>query len=354
MAVVAAVGVVTAFFAATMALVNNDIKRVLAYSTISQLGYMFLATGVGAYAAGMFHLTSHAFMKALLFLAAGSVMHALGGEETDMRKMGGLRAKLPYTWGVFLIGALAMSGIPPLVGFFSKDLILEETFVSGHATLWALGLFTAGLTAFYMLRAHFLTFHGRPRYDEAAVHPHESPPVMLWPLFGLSALTVLGGILWVSFANFAPFERFLEPVFADSILRVEGGHKAAIGTGTLLVLSLLAAGAGILIAWMLYIRGVAVSEGVRRAFRPLYTLLYHKYYVDELYTALFVVPGRKLSEFLAGAFDQGLLNGIVNGIGRLVDALGGALRRVESGYIRAYAAWMLLGALAILIYLYLR
>jgi len=355
MAVVAAIGVATAFFAATMALVNNDIKRVLAYSTISQLGYMFLATGVGAYAAGMFHLVSHAFMKALLFLSAGSVMHALGGEETDMRRMGGLRAKLPYTSTVFLLGSLGLSGIPPLVGFFSKDLILEETFLSGNTTLWLVGLAAAVLTAFYMLRSHFLTFYGKPRYDEAKVHPHESPPVMLWPLFALAALTVFGGVLWISFLNFAPFEEFLKPVFEGGLLAEEEAHPAAaLSTGTLLLLSVLAAGLGIFVAWLVYIRGITVSEGLRRAFRPLYTLLYNKYYVDELYTALFVVPGRKLAEFLAGAFDQGLLNGIVNGIGRIIDALGGALSRVESGYIRAYAAWMLAGALIILIYLYLR
>jgi len=354
MAVVAAIGVATAFFAATMALVTHDIKRMLAYSTISQLGYMFLATGVGAYAAGMFHLVSHAFMKALLFLSAGSVMHALGGEETDMRRMGGLRTKLPYTSTVFLLGSLGLSGIPPLVGFFSKDLILEETFLSGNTTLWLVGLAAAVLTAFYMLRGHFLTFYGKPRYDETKVHPHESPPVMLWPLFALAALTVFGGILWISFLNFAPFEKFLEPVFEGARLVGEEEHPAALSTGMLVLLSVLAAGVGIGIAWLVYLRGVTVGEGLRRAFRPLYTLLYNRYYVDELYTALFVVPGRRLSEFLAGSFDQGLLNGIVNGVGRLVDALGGALRRVESGYIRAYAAWMLVGALAILIYLYLR
>ena len=349
MAVVAAIGVVTAFFTATIALVNPDIKRVLAYSTISQLGYMFLAVGVGAFAAGMFHLTSHAFMKALLFLAAGSAMHALGGEETDMRRMGGLKAHLPTTWLVFLIGALAMSGVPPLVGFFSKDLILEETFARGQTALWALGLLTAALTAFYMLRAHFLTFHGKPRYDEQSVHPHESPPVMLWPLRGLAALTVVGGVLWISFANFSPFEEFLSPVFAQE---AEIEFHPAISEGVLILLSLLAAAAGIGVAWLIYIRGLTVGEGLRRAFRPLYTLLYNKYYVDELYYYAIVVPGQVLSEFLAEPFDRGLIDGIVNGIGRLIDRLGGALRKVESGYIRAYVDWLLVGTLIILVLLY--
>jgi NADH-quinone oxidoreductase subunit L len=353
LAVVAAIGAVTAFFAATMALFNNDIKRVLAYSTISQLGYMFLATGVGAFAAGMYHLTSHAFMKALLFLAAGSVMHALGGEETDLRKMGGLRSKLPTIWAVFLIGSLAISGIPPLVGFFSKDLILEETFLSGNTTLWALGLLTAALTAFYMLRAHFLAFHGKPRYDADTVHPHESPPVMLWPLRGLAVLTIAGGVLWISWLGFTPLADFLEPVFAGEI-EIEGAHTAAISVETLIVLSLLAALAGIGVAWLVYVRGISVGEGLRRLGRPIYTLMYNKYYVDELYYYMIIVPGRRLSEFLATAFDQGLIDGIVNGIGTLVDRTGGVLRRVESGYIRAYAAWVLLGALGILLYLWIR
>ncbi len=353
MAVVAAVGVVTAFFAATIALVNPDIKRVLAYSTISQLGYMFLAAGVGAYAAGLFHLTSHAFMKALLFLAAGSVMHALGGEETDMRRMGGLNRHLPTTWKVFLIGALAMSGVPPLVGFFSKELILEEAFVLGHAGFWLLGLITAGLTAFYMLRAHFLTFHGTPRYDTKSVHPHESPPVMLWPLRALAALTVVGGALWLSIVDFAPFERFLEPVFrAEPAVEVEARPALALGKGALIALSLGAAAAGIGLAWLLYIKGWRPAAGLRRLGRPLYALLDNKYYVDELYYALIVAPGRALAELLSGPVDRKLLDGLVNGVGRLVDRVGGALRRVESGYIRAYLDWVLVGTLIVLVLLY--
>ncbi|OGF53045.1 MAG: NADH-quinone oxidoreductase subunit L [Candidatus Fraserbacteria bacterium RBG_16_55_9] len=353
MNIVAAVGAVTALMAASIALVNNDIKRVLAYSTVSQLGYMFLAAGVGAFSAGMFHLTSHAFMKALLFLAAGSVMHALGGEETDMRKMGGLRKVIPWTWGVFLIGALAMSGIFPLVGFFSKDLILEEAFSNDYVALWLIGLFTALLTAFYMLRAYFLTFHGKPRYDEKAVHPHESPAVMLWPLRGLAALTIIGGILWISWMGFTPLNEFLSPVFAGV---AEGGreHTAALSEGALIAISLLVALAGIGIAWLVYIRGFQPGEALRKTFRPFYTLLEGKYYVDELYYSVIVQPGRLLSQFLATVFDLRLLDGLVNGVGALIDRAGGALRRVESGYIRNYAAWVLLGTLGILIYWLMR
>ncbi len=349
MALVASIGAVTALMAASIALVNNDIKRVLAYSTISQLGYMFLAAGVGAFAAGMFHLTSQAFTKALLFLAAGSVMHALGGEETDMRKMGGLSRKLPWTWGIFLIGALSMSGIFPFVAFFSKDLILERVFISGNTALWIIGLFTVLLTAFYMLRAHFLTFHGRPRYGEK--NPHESPPVMLWPMQGLAALTLFGGVLFLSFAGFAPLNEFLAPVFAGEIVLEQ---PAVLSEGALMATSLLVALLGIGIAWLVYMRGLQPAEALRRAFRPLYTLLDGKYYVDELYYALFVWPGKKISEFLATVFDLGLLDGIINGLARLIDRAGGALRRIESGYIRNYAAWVLLGALGVLIYWLMR
>jgi len=346
--VVAAVGAVTAIFTASIALVNNDIKRVLAYSTISQLGYMFLAAGVGAFAVGMFHLTSHAFIKALLFLAAGSAMHALGGEETDMRRMGGLMKRLPWTWGIFLIGALAMSGIFPFVGFFSKDLILEKAYL-GNIALWIIGLLTAVMTAFYMLRAHFLTFHGSPRYGD--VEPHESPPVMLWPLRGLAALTVLGGALWVGPLGFAPLGDFLAPVFRREAA-IE--YAAPLSEGALIAISLSAAILGVLIAWLVYIRGYRPSEGLRRGFRPVYELLSGKYYVDELYYYAVVRPGRRAAQFLATTFDLGLLDGVVSGVGQAIDRAGGALRRIESGYIRNYAAWVLLGALGILLFWLMR
>jgi len=346
--VVAAIGAVTALFAATIALAGNDIKRVLAYSTVSQLGYMFLATGVGAFAVGMYHLTSHAFMKALLFLAAGSVMHAMA-DRTDMREMGGLRQKLPWTAIVFLIGALALSGIPPFVGFFSKDLILEETFATGHIILWLIGIGTALLTAFYMLRAYFMTFQGEPRYDASEVHPHESPPVMLGPLGGLAALSIVGGTLWISLAGFAPLEHFLAPVIATGI-GPEAHHASALGPAVLAFISVVLALSGVAIAWWVYVRGGQPSEGLRRTFRPMYGLLAGKYYVDELYGMVIVRPGQMIAEFLAGAFDRGFLDGVVNGIGRIVGWAGGVLRPVESGYARSYATWMLLGAIVLLIY----
>ena len=346
--IVAAIGAVTALFAATIALVNNDIKRVLAYSTVSQLGYMFLATGVGAFAVGMYHLTSHAFMKALLFLGAGSVMHAMA-DRTDMRGMGGLRRKVPWTAIVFLIGALGLSGIPPFVGFFSKDLILEETFATGHVVLWVIGVGTALLTAFYMLRAYFMTFEGEPRYDEADVHPHESPPVMLGPLGALAALSIVGGALWVSLAGFAPLEHFLEPVVATGI-GPEVRHASALGPAVLAFISVVIALSGVGLAWMVYARGWRPSEGLRQTFRPMYGLLVGKYYVDELYNWVIVRPGQATADFLAGAFDRGFLDGIVNGVGRVVNWAGGFLRPVESGYARSYASWMLLGAIILLIY----
>ncbi len=346
--VIAAIGAVTALFAATIALVNNDIKRVLAYSTVSQLGYMFLATGVGAFAVGMYHLTSHAFMKALLFLGAGSVMHAMA-DRTDMREMGGLRQKIPWTAIVFLIGALGLSGIPPFVGFFSKDLILEETFATGHIVLWLVGVGTALLTAFYMLRAYFMTFEGEPRYNESDVHPHESPHVMLGPLGGLAALSTVGGALWISLAGFAPLEHFLEPAIATEV-GATFSHAYPIGPALLAFISVVVALAGAGLAWMVYVRGWQPSEGLRRSLRPVYGLLAGKYYVDEFYHLAIVRPGQAIAAFLAGAFDRGFLDGIVNGVGRVVNWAGGALRPVESGYARSYASWMLLGAIVLLIY----
>jgi NADH-quinone oxidoreductase subunit L len=353
--IVAVVGAATALFAVTMALVNNDIKRVLAYSTISQLGYMFLAAGVGAYGAAIFHLMGHAFMKALLFLAAGSVMHALGGEETDMRVMGGLYSKLKTTAVTFMIGALAMSGIPPLVGFFSKDLILSETFKNGHTVLYIIGLVTAILTAFYMMRAGLLTFFGRPRVrPEVAPHVHESSPVMLWPLRGLATLSVLGGIAWVSVADFSPFEHFLSPVFADLSVKSAEAAGPILSEWTLIAISLVAALLGIGIAIYMYLQRPGVAESLAQRLRPLYLLLSNKYWIDEFYALLFVRPGIVLARFLATIFDRSLLDGLVNGVGALMDRSGALLIRIESGYVRQYAALLLFGVLAILIYLFFR
>jgi len=348
---VAIIGAATALFAATIALVHTDLKRVLAYSTISQLGYMFLAAGVGAYSAAIFHLMSHAFMKALLFLCAGSVMHALSG-ETDLRLMGGLYPKLKTTARTFLIGALAMAGIPPLIGFFSKDLILSETFFGGHLALYLIGLFTAILTAFYLMRAAFLTFFGRSRVRrEMESHVHESPPVMLWPLRGLAALVVVGGLAWLP-GTHSPFRHFLSPVFADLALRPEAA-PAALNETVLIIISVIAALIGIGVAWQLYLRRPGSAEGLARALRPIYALLKNKYWVDELYALLFVRPGIRLARFLATVVDLQFLDNLVNGTGNLVGRSSGLLRRVESGYVRQYAALFLLGALAVVAYLVL-
>jgi NADH-quinone oxidoreductase subunit L len=357
--VVAIVGALTALLAAAIALVSNDIKRVLAYSTVSQLGYMFLATGVGAYASGMFHLTSHAFMKALLFLGAGSVMHAMS-DKTDIREMGGLRKKIPWTWMTFLVGVLAMSGLPPLVGFFSKDLILENVFFSGQTMLWVVGLFTAALTAFYLLRAYFLTFHGKPRYDESKIQPHESPPVMVWPLRILALLSIAGGILWIPFLGFKPLENFLAPVFdhGDNGAHAVEHHGSIfgleLGEVALIVLSVLVALIGIGIAYALYMRNFKPSEGFRKTFKPVYQLFENKFYVDEFYDLVITRPLRAISNFLASTFDQKILDAFINAIGRGINQVGGALRGVQAGYIRSYAAWVLLGTLGIMIYLILR
>jgi NADH-quinone oxidoreductase subunit L len=316
---------------------------------------MFLATGVGSYPAGMFHLTSHAFMKALLFLGSGSVMHAMA-DETDMRKMGGLRSKIPWTWLVFLVGVLAMSGIPPLVGFFSKDLILEKVIFSGNTLLWGVGLFTAMLTAFYLLRAYFMTFHGQPRYDEKKIHPHESPPVMLWPLRILALLSIAGGALWVALFGFSftPLDSFLAPVFKDVVHVNAEQPEPLFSESTLILFSVLVALVGIGIAYLTYVRGFRVAEGVRKVFRPVYLLLSRKYFVDELYDWVIVKPLQLLSRFLASIFDLTILDGLINGIGRLIGWTGGVFRSLQAGYIRSYAAWVLLGTLGILIYLLLR
>ncbi|MBI1744250.1 NADH-quinone oxidoreductase subunit L [Candidatus Acetothermia bacterium] len=350
MEVVAVIGAVTALFTATMALVNNDIKRVLAYSTVSQLGYMFLAAGVGAYSASMFHLTSHAFMKACLFLGAGSVMHALGGEQTDMQKMGGLYRKIKGTAIAFIVAAAAMAGIPPLVGFFSKDLILEKTFGGGHYFLWVIGILTALLTSFYMFRAVYLTFFGKPRYSRKdEEHIHESPNVMLWPVWALAVLSVIGGF-WLGPGILGwpnTLHDFLKPVVEA---KASEAQPEDITTGLLLlIVSILIAATGWGIAYYIYLRK-RPDQKMPSFLKPVYNVLYHKYWVDEAYYYMFIVPGRGIAHFLATAFDLSLLDGIVNGIGKLFDRLSGFVRRAQSGFIRNYATWMMLGVVGVLLY----
>jgi NADH-quinone oxidoreductase subunit L len=320
MLLVAAIGAATALWAASIGLVQNDIKRVLAYSTVSQLGYMFLACGVGAFAAGIFHVMTHAFFKALLFLGAGSVIHALGGEQ-DMRKMGGLRRKIPITFATFVVATLAISGIPGFAGFFSKDEILWQAFSSpyGHRLLWFVGWATAGLTAFYMFRLLFMTFAGESRVDaEVAHHLHESPWTMLGPLVVLAVLSAVGGYInWPT----ERFGHFLEPVF-ESPFRVAGvqtyGRNDELG---LMVLSVAVALAGLGYAWLIYVKRPGLRERLAEPPGILHQILLNKYYVDELYDALFVNRAKNLGNLLA-AFDLAVVDGGVNAAGWLTRASG--------------------------------
>jgi NADH-quinone oxidoreductase subunit L len=320
--IVAAVGAFTAIFAASIALVQNDIKRVLAYSTVSQLGYMFLALGVGAYWVAIFHLFTHAFFKALLFLCSGSVIHAMGGEQ-DMRHMGGLRHKIPVTYWTMLIGTLAIAGFPLLAGFFSKDEILWQTYSSGSQALWAVGLATAGLTAFYMWRLMAMTFYGKSRVSpEAAAHIHESPASMTLPLCVLAAGSVLVGWLSVPKAFnlsefFYTFERWLNPLLAPA---AEAVREAAHDSGTewiLMFVSVAVAGIGISSAYYFYQAKPNIPESLARTFRPLYNTLCHKWYVDEIYDFLFVNGLGKGGGEALGAFDRNVVDGAVNGAGWL-------------------------------------
>jgi len=353
MLVVAIVGCATAFFAATIGLVQTDIKRVLAYSTVSQLGYMFLACGVGAFSAGIFHLMTHAFFKALLFLAAGSVIHAMGGEQ-DMHRMGGLGKKILWTHGTMLIATFAIAGIPFFAGFFSKDAILFATFQSqtGGIVLYAFGLLTALLTAFYMFRLIFLTFSGKPRFDEHKVHVHESPWSMLGPLVILAVLSTIGG--WFALPAFFEgpdyFANFLGPVF--------GGHESAVGASEIaahqleLILAGVAVGAaliGLAAAYWLYLKRPEKADGLARSLKPVYTTLLNKYYVDELYAAIVVRPLVWLStNVLWKAADVAGIDRAVNGIAEGTTAIGDGVRYAQSGNTRSYAVWVVVGALVII------
>jgi NADH-quinone oxidoreductase subunit L len=368
--VVACIGVATAFFAATIAIVQHDIKRVLAYSTISQLGYMVMACGVAAYSAALFHLMTHAFFKALLFLAAGSVIHALGGEQ-DMRRMGGLRKAIPWTFWTMTFATLAIAGAPGFSGFFSKDEVLWRAFSSqfGGWGFWAVGVLTAGLTSFYMFRLWFLTFFGafrgaqheepeapgRERHAHASNQPHvhESPPIMLVPLMILAVFSLVGG--WVGIPKALGggncFERLLAPVFAT-----EAASPAvpAHGPGELaLTLAATAAGLiGFLLAWWLYQRRPELHVRLRERLRGAYRALENKYWVDEAYGAVFVRPLIALSRsVLWRGVDVGVIDGAVNSSAAATQQISGAVRRMQSGQIRAYAGWVAVGAACVLAYM---
>ncbi len=359
LAIVGFIGCLTAFFAATIALTQNDLKRMLAYSTISQLGYMFLGLGVGAFAAGIFHLMTHAFFKSLLFLAAGSVMHAMNG-ELDMRKMGGLRHKLKITHATFLIATLAISGVPGFAGFFSKDEILAGAYegLLGRPWLYWLGTVTAGLTAFYMFRALILTFWGKSRVDpETEHHVHESSSKMTVPLVVLAFFSVVIGYLsWPSaWGGSEAFDRYLEPVFepAEEALRnVYAYHLQGLSPGALMGFSILAAFVGIGLGIWWYWKSTDIPEQLATRYADLYNILIHKYYVDEFYNWLVVRPIRVVSEkVLWRVIDVGAIdNLLVNGTGEANSAVGNLLRRIQSGNIPSYAAWVLLGAVLWLFY----
>jgi NADH-quinone oxidoreductase subunit L len=343
--VVAWVGVLTAVFAATIGLVQTDIKRVLAYSTVSQLGYMFVGVGVGAYAAGVFHLVTHAFFKALLFLGAGSVIHALSGEQ-DLRKMGGLARKLPATWYTMLIATVAISGLPPFSGFFSKDEILAGAFFAGKPVIFALGLIGSALTAFYMWRLVFLTFLGRSRVDhDVAHHTHESPPVMTIPLVILAILAAGAGVWGLPGEHGSAIGRFLGPVLADGHEAEAGHHGPAWG---LMAVSVAAALAGLVVAWRMYLGGKADLAKVGVPQNGVHRLFLHKYYVDELYDRLIVQPIFALSRWCAETFDMRVIDGAVNGVATAVQELAGRLRRYQTGFVMNYALSMLVGVVALL------
>lgn len=381
--IIAAVGIFTALLAASVALFQQDIKRVLAYSTVSQLGYMFAALGVGAAAAGVFHLVTHAFFKALLFLGAGSVIHALHHEQ-DMRHMGGLRKYLPITWGTMLVASLAIAGVPGLAGFFSKDEILWRTYSNpeGHWILWLVGVLVAGMTAFYMWRLMFLTFHGRERMsEEAAHHVHESPTVMTYPLIVLAVGSGLAGYLGLP-AWLGPnvFEHFLEPVFGGAHGTMVQAHHAEHFTEILLtVVSVAVAATGIYLAYFFFLKHSDKPAQWLEQYHGIHRILFNKYYVDELYDVLFVNRAKGLGRFLS-IFDNTIVDGAVNGsatvtrmsawlsgqadihivdrlvnlIGEVVERFSNVFRRLQTGFFQRYALAFVIGViLFISLYLYL-
>jgi NADH-quinone oxidoreductase subunit L len=366
LAIVAVIGTATAFFAGTIGLVQNDIKRVLAYSTVSQLGYMFLAMGVGAYSAGIFHLYTHAFFKALLFLGSGAVIHALAGEQ-DLRRMGGLKSELPITYWTFVIGALAIAGVPGLAGFFSKDEILYRAFAGGHTLLWIVGLLTSLLTAVYMFRVVFLAFHGKRVHGPATSghdasphdepshqaptqepkhldHLHDAPPAMAFALIVLAIGSVLAGYAGLG----GRFERFLEPSFAPQAVEAvgEGGLEVA-----LMVVSSIVAFAGIAIAIYFFLKRRRAADEMADRFAGVYSVLQNKYYVDEIYDAAIVQPILITSEEgLWKGVDVRVIDGSVLGVAESVGASSQILRRLQTGSVRAYATSLFLGVVLILGY----
>ncbi len=365
--VVALVGTATALFAASIAIVQTDIKRVLAYSTVSQLGYMFLGLGAGAYGAGIFHLMTHAFFKALLFLGAGSVIHALSGEQ-DLSRMGGLKDKLPWTHATMLIATLAIAGIFPFAGFFSKDEALWYAWQTRGPLLWGAGVLGASVTAFYMFRLYFLTFHGPSRLtEEAKHHLHESPRSMIVPLLVLAVLSAVGGFVQVPLIpGWQRLEGFLEPVFAD-IARVAGdpataAHGLRVGHAAespaleiaLMMISLAVSLTGVFVAYRFYVADPALPGRLAERARGVYRLLFNKYWIDEIYNARIVQPIVRGSVQLWQRFDAAVIDGAVNGIGRKIEEGAALLRLAQTGYVQVYALIFTLGMVVVVGYLALR
>ncbi len=358
MVVVAMIGLLTALLAASIALVQTDIKRVLAYSTISQLGYMFVACGVGAFSAGIFHLVTHAFFKALLFLGAGSVIHALDGEQ-DIRRMGGLKDHLPITYVTFLVASLAIAGIFPFAGFFSKDEILWAALTEGHFLVWLGAVITAVMTSFYMFRLVFVVFHREPSAREAQLrHPHEAPPLMRVPLVILAGLSGVAGFIGIPIIEGANLiHAYLAPVFARYPLPPEvlghPLHRPGLELVMLLISLALAIG-GILIARHMYLTDTTLPERISTKFQWLYRMLIGKFYVDEFYTRLVVVPIKRVSDWVWGEVDVGIVDGTVNQVGAFVRQDSAWLSRVQSGFVRNYALSIFLGAVIVIGYLIIR
>ncbi|HME43947.1 MAG TPA: NADH-quinone oxidoreductase subunit L [Syntrophorhabdales bacterium] len=376
MFIVALVGVLTAIFSASIGFAQNDIKRVLAYSTVSQLGYMFVGVGVGAYAAGIFHLMTHAFFKGLLFLGAGSVIHAMSGEQ-DMRKMGGLRKKIPITYWTFVFACIAIAGVPGFSGFFSKDEILWRAFSAGgpYRIVWVIAAVAAGMTAFYMFRLLFGTFHGECRASEEVKHHiHESPKVMTIPLMILAVLSVIGGYVGVPhiLGGANRIEQFLEPVFGGAGEHaVEAAHtggwniisKAFASAGgteeasvemTLMVLSVVIAFIGIYIAYRLYIKNPELPKRFVTRFSGLHRAVYNKYFVDEIYGVVFVRGLLGLGTVMKNFFDEIVIDGSINSVAAILRWCGSLLRLLQAGYVQGYAFAMIVGAIIVIGYLVVR
>jgi NADH-quinone oxidoreductase subunit L len=356
MMVVAVIGVFTAFFAATIGLVQNDIKKVLAYSTISQLGYMFLALGAGAFSAGIFHVMTHAFFKALLFLGAGSVIHSMHDVQ-DIRQYGGLKKYMPVTYGTFLVAATAISGIPPLSGFFSKDEILWYSYANLGIVFWLIGVITALLTAFYMFRLYFMTFEGKEKFDHHKQHPHESPKLMTVPLIVLGVLSAIGGFIGIpeifSGEHGNLFHTWLAPVFKSAEIKLMNiGSHSHFEEILFMAISIVAGVAGIYYAWYAHLKKPAVADKTASRFKGAYNILLNKYFLDEAYEASVVNPIVKGSEnILWKITDNRIIDGTINNLAKLVDNISGTIKKIQTGVAQSYALVMILGVLIALLWL---